>query len=388
MSGKAISIRWPVVLGLFLLAGCGSDATGPSVDFAGPSAAGWETAAPSEHGMDVDRLDEARQYAFDPAKNTQAVVVVRHGEIVAEWYEEGRDASSFGTSWSVAKSFTSALIGIAIEEGLIDSIDVSMADFLPEWRGTEKEEIALRDVLSMASGLDWVESYSPAAGPSDIIRMIVNEPDHLAYVVSRPLAVAPGTRFLYSSGDTMLLSGVLQSVTGGAAVQYGREKLFDPIGMAPVDWWSDASGQTAAYCCIDTPARAFARFGLLYLRGGAWNGRQVVPSAWVAESTSPNEATDRYGYQWWLTGRSRDGLPEDVYSARGHDGQYIYVVPSLDLVVVRNGHYDKYEGEPMANPSLWTLLPSSGLIEGAGSVAPDSWNDEAFLRPILDSVVE
>lgn len=382
------SLRLSLAGLVLLLAGCGSDATGPTTDFAGPSAEGWATAAPSDHGMDTDRLDEARQYAFDPAKNTQSVVVVRNGVIVAEWYEDGRDASSFATSWSVAKSFTSALIGIAIDEGLIESVDVSMADFLPQWRGTEKEAITLRDVLSMATGLDWTESYSPAGGPSEIIRMIVNEVDHLDFVASRPLEVPPGSRFSYSSGDTMLLSGVLQSVTGGAAVQYAREKLFDPIGMAPVDWWSDATGQTATYCCIDTPARSFARFGLLYLRGGDWNGTQVVPSAWVDESTSPNEATIHYGYQWWLTGRSRDGLPEEVYSARGHDGQFIYVVPSLDLVVVRNGHYDKYDGEPMANPSLWSLIPSSGLIDGAGSVPPDSWNDEAFLGPILDSVVE
>lgn len=381
-----ISFRF-VALSLLLGAGCGSDGTGPS-EFAGPGAAGWEVSAPADRGMDAVTLEEARRYAFDPGKNTQGVVVVRNGVIVAEWYEEGRDPSSFASSWSVAKSFTGALIGIAIEDGLIEGLDVSMAEFLPSWRGTDKEAVRLRDVLSMASGLEWTENYSPAAGPSDIITMIVGELDHLAYVASRPLQVPPGTRFRYSSGDTMLLSGVLESVTGGAAAQYARERLFDPIGMAPVDWWSDASGQTATYCCIDTPSRDFARFGLLYLRGGRWDGVEVVPKDWVEESTSPNEVTTGYGYQWWLTGRSRDGLPQDVYSARGHDGQFIYVVPSLDLVVVRNGHYDKHPGPPVAAPSLWALLPSDGIIEGAGTVPPDSWNDEAFLAPILASVVD
>lgn len=120
---------------------------------------GWAVEAPDEHGMDAAVLEGAREYAFRPEKHTQGVVVVRHGVIVAEWYETGRDETSFATSWSVAKSFTSAAIGIAIEEGLIEGVDVRLAEFFPDWRGTDKEAITLRDVLQMATGLDWVESY-------------------------------------------------------------------------------------------------------------------------------------------------------------------------------------------------------------------------------------
>lgn len=330
-------------------------------------------------------LDGARAYAFQEGRNTQGVVVVRHGAIVAEWYEPGRDASSFAPSWSVAKSFTSALVGIAIEEGLIESVDVGMAEFFPEWRGTPKESITLRDVLSMASGLRWDEDYTPG-NPSDIIQMIVSEVDHLAYAASRPLEVPPGTRFSYSSGDTMLLAGVLRVVTGRIAGRYAEEKLFAPIGMGPVDWWQDASGNTVTYCCLDTPSREFARFGLLYLHGGNWDGRQVVPAEWVAESTSPNRVWEGYGFQWWLSGRTEPGLPADLYAALGHDGQFIYVIPSLDLVVVRNGHYDKHPGPPMAQDSLWALYPSDGLIPGHGTVPPDSWSDREFLAPIIASI--
>jgi CubicO group peptidase (beta-lactamase class C family) len=233
----------------------------------------------------------------------------------------------------------------------------------------------------------WDEDYTPD-DVSDIIRMIVGERDHLAYAASRPAEVPPGTRFSYSSGDTMLLAGVLEVVTGRIAGEYAQEKLFDPIGMGPVEWWRDASGSTVTYCCLDTPTREFARFGLLYLRGGNWDGRQVVPASWVEESTSPNRAYEGYGFQWWLTGRTNPDLPAEVFSARGHDGQYIYVVPSLDLVVVRNGHYDKYDGEPMAQHSLWSLIPSDGLVPGQGTVPPDDWDDAAFLKPILDSIVE
>lgn len=377
--------RWLSVFALVATVGCGSDATPPTND--GPVAPtnGWLVEAPEDHGMDSDVLDAARAYAFQDGKNTQGVVVVREGVIVGEWYEDGRDETWFATSWSVAKSFTSALIGIAIEEGLIESVDVSMADFLPEWRGTEKESITLRDVLSMASGLRWEESYNPAdGGTSDIIQMIVSERDHLAYAASRPVEVAPGTRWLYSSGDTMLLSGVLEAVTGGSATDYAREKIFAPIGMSPVDWWLDATGQTATYCCLDTPSRQFAKFGLLFLRGGDWNGVQVVPSDWVEVSTSPSVAA-HYGYQWWL-----DVTPggNEMFSARGFDGQYIYVIPALDLVVVRNGHYDKYDGPAQADPSLWARIPSSGLLPGQGSVPPDRWSDDEFLGHIEASIIE
>lgn len=336
--------------------------------------------------MDAMVLDGARRYAFQPEKHTQGVVVVRHGVIVAEWYEDGRDAASFATSWSVAKSFTSALIGIAVDEGLLSGVGQRLADVFPEWRGTSKEAITLRDVLWMSSGLAWDEDYTPD-DLSDIIQMIVSERDHVAYAASRPLAVEPGTRFNYSSGDTMLLSGLLEAVTGGTAEEYARRKLFEPIGMGPVEWWQDASGHTVTYCCLDTPTRELARFGLLYLHVGNWDGTQVVPREWVTASTSPSATYDGYGYQWWLNGRTNDALPGDVFSAEGHDGQFVYVIPSRDLVVVRSGRYDKFPGPPVANPSLWALLPSDGIVPGRGTIPPDGWDEVAFLAPILSSIV-
>lgn len=344
----------------------------------------WRVEAPEDQDMDATTLDGARAYAFQEGKNTQGVVVVRHGVIVGEWYEPGRDATSFATSWSVAKSFTSALIGIAIDEGLIDGVHVSMAEFFPSWRGTDKEAITLYDVLAMASGLQWTESYDPAdIASSDIIQMILVSADQLDYAVSRPVDVPPGTRFNYSSGDTMLLSGVLEVVTGGRAASYAQEKLFDPIGMGPVEWWRDAADHTVTYCCLDTPTRQLAKFGLLYLNDGAWGRRRVVPADWVAASTTPSVA-GFYGYQWWL-GTTPGG--RDMYSARGHDGQYIYVIPDLDLVVVRNGHYDKFDGEARADPSLWVRLPSGGLVPGLGTLSPGGWSDDAFLQPIEDAVL-
>jgi CubicO group peptidase (beta-lactamase class C family) len=377
----AVAARLGIVL---LLAVIGCDSDGSSTREVWPTQ-DWLVEAPEDHGMDSAVLAGARDYAFQDGKYTQGVVVVRGGVIVAEWYEDGRDASSFGTSWSVAKSFTSALIGIAIEEGLIDSVDTSMAEFFPDWRDTAKEAITLRHVLWMSSGLLWDEDYTPD-DLSNIIQMIVFEPDHLVYAAAQPAEVPPGTRFSYSSGDTMLLSGVLEAVTGKTVGEYAREKLFAPLGMDPVDWWRDAAGHTATYCCLDTPSRQFAKFGLLYLRGGRWENRQVVPAEWVSASITSSDVWEGYGYQWWLTGRTHPSLPDDLYDADGHDGQFIYVIPSLDLVVVRNSHYDKYPGPPIADPSLWARLPSDGLIPGQGTIPPDSWSDADFLAPIIASI--
>lgn len=347
----------------------------------------WAVVAPEEHGIDPASLDTARTYAFADGMNTQAVVVVHDGAIVAEWYADGASADSWAASWSVAKSFTSALIGIAIEDELIPGVDEPMTTWFPEWEGTQREAITLRDVLQMSSGLDWVESYSPdAVGESDIIQMVLGEEDQLAYAASQPSANEPGAVWSYSSGDTMLLSAVIEQATGMAAHEYAQEEIFDAIGMEQVEWWRDARGHTLTYCCVDTTSRGFARFGLLYARQGVWGDEQVVPRAWVEDSLEPAPASQgAYGYQWWLD--QPDDLPEDTFSARGHDGQYIYVIPSLDLVVVRNGGYVKDPGPPIAEPNLFAKYPSDGLVPGKGTINPErGWDDAEFLRPIVESL--
>lgn len=346
----------------------------------------WEVASPEEHGMDPASLEAARAYAFAEGMNTQGVVVVHDGEIVAEWYAGGADEDAWAASWSVAKSFTSALVGIAIEDGLIPGVDEPMTTWFSDWEGTDREAITLRDVLQMSSGLDWVEDYRPEAlDESDIIEMVLSQPDQLAYASSRPAASGPGSVWSYSSGDTMLLSGVLEQATGMPVHEYARQEIFDPLGIDQVEWWRDAGGHTLTYCCLDTTTRGFARFGLLYERRGAWGDQQVVPEGWVEDSLEPAPRSDGgYGYQWWLDEEEGE-LPEG-FSARGHDGQYIYVIPSLDLVVVRNGTYVKDPGPPVADPNLFGGYPSGGLVPGKGTTPPeDGWDRDEFLLPIVES---
>jgi CubicO group peptidase (beta-lactamase class C family) len=242
----------------------------------------------------------------------------------------------------------------------------------------------------MSSGLDWIEDYDPSsAGTSDIVQMVLGEPDELAYASSQPPLHPAGEVWNYSSGETMLMSGMLEQATGMSAEEYAQQELFGPLGMDQVEWWRDAEGHTLTYCCLDTPTRDFARFGLLYARGGNWGGEQIVPEEWVADSVVPAEDSDGgYGYQWWLgSGPNSELVPDDTLSALGHDGQYIYVMPSLDLVVVRNGTYVKDPGEPVADPNLFDRYPSDALVEGKGTTPPEvEWDEGEFLDPIIEAL--
>ena len=312
----------------------------------------WEVSTPEGEDMDAAPLEDVASYCDD--HKCGAVVVTRHGRIVWERYWPGWDETSTDNSWSMAKSMTDALVGIAIAEGKIKSIDESVADFIPEWRGTDKEEITLRNLLSMNSGLLWDEDYSKV---SDVIRMITSD-DQTAYAISRPRFHNPGGDWYYSSGDTQLFSAIIRAATGMEAGQYAQEKLFGPIGMKGALWDTDKAGHTVTYCCVYTTARNFARFGYLFLRDGRWNDKQVVPADWVEESIKPLQWENQsYGYYWWLL--HFPDVPQDMYMANGFQTKRIYIIPSLDIVAVRIGGGDDQD-----------------------------WDDDAFLKPIVEAVMD
>jgi CubicO group peptidase (beta-lactamase class C family) len=350
---------------------------------------GLADGTPADVGMDAAVLAGARTYAFTEERHTQAVVVVRAATVVAEWYAEDRDQDSLATSWSIAKSFTSALIGIAIERGEIPSVDTPMHTWFPEFLGTDKEAITLRDILEMASGIAWNESYDPNdVGSSDIAEMALTDGEsHVDIVLDNEVAHPPGTFFNYSSGDTMMLSPVLQQATGMRADQYAQRFLFDRIAIEDVRWWRDRSGHTLTYCCADLKARSFAHFGQLFLGRGVYDGRQIISEAWVEQSIAASRVSDDYGFQWWRPGNWDDRLPPDTYAAIGVDGQYIYIIPSLDLVVVRLGrYYPTFEPDGVITTSLFSVIPNGGLIVGRGTQPPETWDDYDFLAPIMQSI--
>ncbi len=388
-SRRQLAVAVALLAGLLVGAPGGitpADAKRPSTTAAAAVARdGWDEVTPESAGMDDATMFPAKAYAFQEDRHTQSVVVTRGGHVVTEWYAPGEGPQSWAASWSMAKSFTSALVGIAIGEGKIADADVSMATFFPDWAGTDKAKIRLSDVLHMESGLKWSEDYNPDnVGASDIIQMGI-VPDQLAYAASRPVDVPPGTRFNYSSGDAMLLSHVIEVATGMPADEYARQKLFGPLGISQVEWWRDGAGHTLTYCCLDTTSRNYARMGLLYLRHGQWNGQQVVPASWVDASWAPTaNSGGNYGFQWWI--EHSDKVDGPIYMMNGHDGQFTYVIPSLDMVVVRNGDYVKSECDPVADPTLFGPYPPSGLAPGRGTTPPASWNHDDLLGPIVDAI--
>ncbi|MDX5418230.1 MAG: beta-lactamase family protein [Hymenobacteraceae bacterium] len=279
-----------------------------------------------------------------------AFLVVKDDSLLYEQYWDGYSEESLSNSFSMAKSIVSVLLGIAMKDGVIQSVDQPVGDFLPEFQEGAKAKITLRHLLWMSSGLNWDESYNNPLSMTTEAYYGSN----LKKVINRLEAEEePGQKFEYKSGDTQVLGFVIEAATGMNLADYAEEKLWRPLGAEHKAEWSvdHLRGNEKAYCCFFSNARDFARIGKLYLNQGIWNGDTLVPLDYVQASLKPSglpsattgEITDYYGYQWWL-------LPEykgqSIFYARGILGQYIIVVPEKDLVIVRLG---KKRGERVNN---------------------------------------
>lgn len=303
-----------------------------------PTAA-WPTGAPLA-GQAAAHLDNAfAAEAMEALGRTDAVLVVREGRIVYERYGEGLTADSTFPSWSKAKSMTHALAGLLVSDGLLD---IHAPADVPEWRtpADPRGAITLDQLLRMSSGLKFTEEYGPDM-PSDVIAMLFGEGqgDVAAFAAGFPLAHAPDTVMAYSSGTTNIISRALARTLGQHGPEFEafmRARLFEPLGMtSPVPKFDDAGTFIGSSFCFCT-ARDFARFGLLYLRDGVWDGERLLPEGWVdhARTRTPaaHDDAEPYGAQWWL-GLGGPGS----FSANGYDGQYTLVIPDLDVVMVRHG---------------------------------------------------
>ncbi|ALJ20471.1 serine hydrolase domain-containing protein [Microbacterium sp. No. 7] len=267
--------------------------------------------------------------------HTRAFVVLHDGRLVHEWYAEGVDAGTRLSSWSVAKSVVSLLIGQAIERGIL-SEDDRMTDLLPELRtGDAYDDITVHDLLDMASGIDVSENYNPWWPFTGTARLLLST-DLPGYVAEhREVSFAPGTRGEYRSIDTQMLSMILTRVDGRPLAQIVAEDLWTPMGAeADASWNLDREGGVEkGFCCLNATARDFARLGRLVLDGGRVGDAQVVPEAWIARISTPGELpVDGWGYsaQWWHA-PSSDG---DV-TALGVYGQYVFVAPDARTVIVK-----------------------------------------------------
>ncbi len=270
---------------------------------------------------------------------TDALLIVRGGRIVYERYGEGLGPDSTFPSWSKAKSMTQALVGMAVLDG---RLDIHAPADAPEWRspGDPRADITLDQLLRMSSGLKFVEDYVPGS-VSDVIEMLFGsgKSDVAAYAAAQPLIHPPGEIMSYASGTTNIVARALARALGAdrdGFEAFMRARLFGPLGMrTPVPKF-DAAGTFIGSSFCFCSARDFARFGLLYLRDGVWDGARLLPEGWVdyarTRTRSKDDPAAPYGAHWWL-GVGGPGS----FSANGYDGQYTIVVPDLDLVMVRSG---------------------------------------------------
>ena len=289
----------------------------------------WESATPESQGLCPDALESAMDYAFADDQDTGAVVIARNGRVVAERYADDRSDRDRATSWSVAKSFTSALVGAALDDGLIDSLDQSMADFIPAWRDGDKAAITLRHLMTVRTALEILDGADFYEGA-----------DQLQMSTDRALGGTPGDKLYdYSNSDVMLAGEVVRVATGMSAQAYLDTRIGATIGFSG-EWWTDSAGHVMTYCCLDATPRRFARFGLLFARRGQWNGETVLSNDWFATSTEP-AYNDDYGFYWWPGG----GVG---FVALGIHGQIIGVYPDADLVATRFSRYTRMgDGRPV-----------------------------------------
>jgi CubicO group peptidase (beta-lactamase class C family) len=316
---------------------------------------GWQTDAPDAHGFDGSRLCAVAD-RLQEADDVHSIVVARHGRLVFERYFAGYDEPwgheskryEFGATTkhdmrSVSKSIVSLLIGIAIDRGIIDRVDAPVLSFFPEITSDTKEawsRIKLRDLLTMSSGIAWDENRAWSDPKNDEPRL-ASEADPLRYVLSKTIASPPGAQWNYSGGDVELLGAIIARQSGKSLGVFARDALFAPLGITDFEWQNYPNGKVSAASGLRLRPRDAAKIGQLMLNKGPWQGVPVVSADWIEQSTIPRFQAIGYfgglffyGRFWWL-GRTLSGEREVPWiSAIGLGGQRIFIVPSLDLVVV------------------------------------------------------
>lgn len=294
-------------------------------------------------GVNMDKLNSAISKAFSdtiPHKGTFAVMVVYKGQPIIEKFKAGLSSRNLFLSWSMAKSFTNALTGILVKDG---KIDINKPVGFPEWQNDDRKNITIRNLMNMNSGLAWNEDYG---NQSDVNNMLHKEGDFGTFTLQKNIVHPIGTKWEYSSGTTNIVSLIIRQTLGNDSEYYTfpRKALFNKIGMRSAVFEVDASGTFVGSSYLYATMRDYARFGLLYLNRGNWLGEQLLPEGWTEFSaTEANGSDGQYGAFFWInkSGIFYPDVPRDMYCCRGHDGQYIYIIPSKQLVVVRTGFSKK-----------------------------------------------
>lgn len=268
-----------------------------------------------------------------------AFMVLHKGIPVAEAYQPEYNSNTRFLSWSMAKSFTNSLAGIMVKDG---RLDINKPVGLPEWQNDERNKITLNDLMQMQSGLQWNEDYGAR---SDVTVMLYCEPDFAKFTYNQKADFPAGTKWYYSSGSVNVVNYAMHKVIGNDQdyYQFAKTRLFDPIGMPDAVFEVDASGIQVGSSYLYATARDYARYGLLCLNDGVFNGQRILPEGWMKYCTTPaSDSNGKYGSLFWLNqSKYYPAAPEDMFSCNGHDGQQIFMIPSKDLVIVLLGYSPK-----------------------------------------------
>lgn len=383
------------VIGFILLSSCAGDPPAPPPpDHEGAATAvveslgdGWTSITPREAGLDPDRLDALtamlRRYH---EWNVHAILVEHDGRLAYEEYFTGMDEiwgdrrewrafdrDALHDVRSISKSVVSALIGTAIASEAIRSVDDPMVDYLPGLRDLalpEKRAITLRHALTMTAGLQWNEDI-PFTDPRNDELGMTRSSDPLRYIFSKPVMHPPGRAWVYNGGLVQALGGVLEHASGTPFEEYAREVFFEPLGITHWEWRGDLGGMPAVASGLRLRARDVAKIGSVYLHGGRWRGRQVVPEEWVRESSRstfllPGATTawgvHRYGYLWWHTCYQTPYGTLDALTAIGNGQQRIFVLPQyrMSVTILAGRYYDPSASRLAERILLENILPAIG----------------------------
>ena len=294
----------------------------------------WQHDIPENHNVNKQALESLHESLDSYPINSE--VIVKDGVIIDEYYKEGYDQNSVFTLQSTSKSITSALVGIAIDKGFIEGVDIPISTYFPqisEYGSEYKNQITIRHLLTHTTGLD-------ASDTANWDEWLVSS-NWVDYVLDRQAVSRPGTVFNYFTGNTHLLSAIIEKATGKTAYDFGKEYLFDKLNMDSVQCTTDPQGISDGGNGFALDPYDMAKFGQLYLNNGVWEGEQIISSEWIEQSTTlqfdRSSGSADYGYQWWVRTFGEQNYP--AYFAQGHAGQYIFVVPDLELVVVFTSNY-------------------------------------------------
>ncbi|NPD88958.1 MAG: serine hydrolase [Asgard group archaeon] len=297
----------------------------------------WQGSTPHKQKMDGTRLDEMVEYIDENSLPVDSITIIRNGYIIFEEHFRASFPEFKHVVWSVTKSFTSAIFGIAFFEGYIEDVNSKVVDYFPEIEIDDyslgKENITLANLLTMTAGFDWTDDIN--------WMLMVSSENQIDYILNLPMIFEPWSGWNYDTGGTHLLSAIIQKAVGNTTLEYAKEKLFEPIGISDYTWDLDNQGYYYGGHGIYMTPRDMARFGYLYLNNGMWDGEMIIHPDWVGNSTLPVidfSGGEGYGGLWWIS------YGDEYYAARGRHGQMIYVVPEHDIVAVVTAYFTPTEG--------------------------------------------